>query len=116
MCIRFTIHIPTVSYKHFSYLCYREIHLLGSFAAILLRSTRNTSFYYVLFVIITEICLSQKIRINSFVIFSNTVFCCRQVNLLPSKRFYFPHHNWPTPDGALSFNFCCVWEIKSFGR
>ena len=44
------------------------------FAAIVLRSTTNTLFYYALFLIITELFFSQKSLLNSFVILSNTIF------------------------------------------
>ena len=58
MSIRFTTYKVTVSYQYMSYLCYREIHL--GFAVIVLLSTPNTSFYYILLLIITKICLSYK--------------------------------------------------------
>ena len=66
----------------------------GSFATILLRSTRNTSFCHVIFIIITKIYLYQKFKINPFVIFSNTNFCCIQVN---GRRSWLNTFNWRRP-------------------
>ena len=43
------------------------------------------------FLIITELCLSHKFRINYFVIFPKTFFRCRQVNIPPPKIAYSPH-------------------------
>ena len=54
---------------------------------LVLFSTINTSFYYVLLLIITKLYLSHRIRINFFVIFFNTVFCCRQWHLWPPRSF-----------------------------
>ena len=47
--------------------------------------------YYVSLLITTKLCLSHKFRIDCFVIFCNIFFCCRQVYLLPPKRFDYQH-------------------------
>ena len=41
-------------------------------------------------IIITKHFLSQKFQINSFLMFSDIIFCCRQLNLPPSKDFDLP--------------------------
>ena len=63
----------------------------GSFAVIILWSTTNTSFYYVLLLIITKISLSYKFRINFFVIFCNTLIHCSQVHLRPPESGNIQH-------------------------
>ena len=72
----------------------------GSFAAIVLWSTWNTSFYYSgLSVIITKLAFYDKFWINSLVIFPNTIFCCRHLKLLPFQKLWSsrPSKYWKTP-------------------
>ena len=81
---RFTLIIAIASYQYCSYLYYREIHL------------RRFIFWYCTFIYnnavifisknkITEFCLYHKFWNFSFVIFLNTIFCCRQRNKQPSN-------------------------------
>ena len=105
--IRYSINVWTP--KNWFFRCSKNYYVLERYKSrtvspfpIVLWSTINSPFYYVLFVIITKLCSSHKFWINSFVIFPNTIcFCCRQVNLLPSKSFYPPTHQ-TLKDGSLS--------------
>ena len=54
-------------------------------------STTNNSFHYVLLLIITTLYLSHKFRINSFVLFCNTMFFYIQVHLRPFENFDHQH-------------------------
>ena len=64
---------------------------LALFADIIFSYTTNTQFYYVSILFITKLYLSHKFRINCFVIFCNTMFCCRQVHLRPPESFNHRH-------------------------
>ena len=63
----------------------------GLFAFIILWYRTNTSFYYVLLLIITKICLFHKLQINFIVIFCNTIICCNQGHLRPSESVDILH-------------------------
>ena len=89
--IWFTTSSVTVSYQYVSDLCYFEIRLLRLSASIELWSTHNTWFYYVLVFIVTKNVLYNKLGINSFVIFCNTIIWCIQVILVPIKSVDLQH-------------------------
>ena len=89
--ICFTTYKFTLSYPYMSSLSYCEILLIRFICIYCTLSTKNTSFYYALLLIITELCLSQKIRINCFVIFCNIIFFCRQVLLRPPESLNCLH-------------------------
>ena len=59
----------------------------GFSAVILLKSTPNTFYYPVLFLVFTKLCLSHKFRTNFIVIFCNTITRCSQVHLRPPESF-----------------------------
>ena len=102
MSILFTIHIVTVSYQCNFYSCYWDIHLL-MFISCYCTSIYNKYVILIFFIsnlhkamlisqmIITKPFLYHKFRINSFVTFSNTIVCCRQLNLPNSKSFDCPY-------------------------
>ena len=100
--IRFTIHIATVNYQYKSSLCYLNKNLLmfiSWYCTFIYKKYVVLSCFIfnrhktllVSQIIITTLCLSQKFRIKSFVIFSNTIFCCIQLNIIPSNSFDCPN-------------------------
>ena len=75
-----------VSYQYCNYLFYREIHLLRFiWCYFTLIYDKYVFFCVCFFEIITEYFFSHKFRINSIVIFSNTIFRCRQINPQPTN-------------------------------
>ena len=101
MSIRFKKHIATVIYQYMSSLCYINIHLI-SFIRCYCTLIYNKYFILLYFICKSsqtfayvannhhKLCLSENFRINSFMVFSKAILCCRQLNLPPLKSFDGP--------------------------
>ena len=84
---------------------------LGLFAVIIFLFTTNVSFYYVSLLISKKLYLSQKSRINFFVIFCNKMFCYIQVHPRPPKSFDHQHKANIERQGYIRDKLIVVREI-----
>ena len=84
---------------------------LELFAAIVLLSTSNTSFYYALLLTIRKLYLSYKFPFSFFVISCNTIINRRQVHLQPPKSFDRQHKTNIEKRGSIRGWMIVVREI-----
>ena len=80
-----------MSCQYLPYLFYREIHLLRFIFCYCTSIYVINAILLCFFLIIAELCFSHKFLINSFVVFSSIIFCCKQINPQLSKIFDHPH-------------------------
>ena len=76
-----------VIYQYMSSSSYHKIHLIKLFFSYCIFIYNKYLIYYISLLFITRLYLSHKCWINLFLIFSNTMFCCRQVHSWPPKIF-----------------------------
>ena len=102
MYIWLTIHIATMIYQYMSYLCYGNIHLLrfisfnctllyNKYIILLCSICNHHKPLLISQVIITKFAHLENIESIPLCCFQIQFFCCRQLNLPPSKSFDFPY-------------------------
>ena len=71
---------PAEVYKLLTYFDLQEIRHLLCFIC------NNHKTLIISQIIIAKLCLSKKFQINSFMIFSKDIFCCRKPNIPPFQK------------------------------